>query len=397
MKRALVLAGGGSRGSYQIGVWKALRQFSWKPDIVTGCSVGAIIGAAVVCDRFDEAVDIFSNITQGSIVKLPENPKNAGELRRFLTDTITGGGMDVSPLENMIRALLDEDKMRKSGVGYGLVTVRRADMKPLEITLEQIPEGKLVDYILASAAVFPAFRARKLDDGAYIDGGFYDNLPLDLAEDMGAGEATAIDLHGMGLKRDYTGYMSVRYIQGFWPLGNHLKFSSDVARRNINLGYLDGLKAFGEAEGRAYAFQKGDLAAFLEQNEGFCNRLGAYFKVSPVAARGAKSGLLKHADYRRAARGMLRAFCEMAGVCMGASPERLYSLGEFNAQLLESLAAAPRPDIALGALRLSRAEAVAAIFDDLVGERRKALSSLAVARPNEYAAACYLAALYKNK
>ena len=45
MKRAVVLSGGGSKGSYEIGVWKALRRLHIKYDIVTGTSIGALNGA----------------------------------------------------------------------------------------------------------------------------------------------------------------------------------------------------------------------------------------------------------------------------------------------------------------------------------------------------------------
>ena len=51
MKRALVLSGGGGRGSYQIGVWKALRDLGIKFDIITGTSVGALNGALMVQDQ----------------------------------------------------------------------------------------------------------------------------------------------------------------------------------------------------------------------------------------------------------------------------------------------------------------------------------------------------------
>jgi NTE family protein len=44
-KTALVFSGGGSRGSYEIGVWKALNKLKIKPDMVFGSSVGAINAA----------------------------------------------------------------------------------------------------------------------------------------------------------------------------------------------------------------------------------------------------------------------------------------------------------------------------------------------------------------
>ena len=40
-RKALVLAGGGARGSYQVGVWRALTELGWKPDLITGTSVGS--------------------------------------------------------------------------------------------------------------------------------------------------------------------------------------------------------------------------------------------------------------------------------------------------------------------------------------------------------------------
>ena len=40
--RALVLAGGGAKGSYQIGVWRALQELGWQPAIITGASVGTL-------------------------------------------------------------------------------------------------------------------------------------------------------------------------------------------------------------------------------------------------------------------------------------------------------------------------------------------------------------------
>ena len=54
--KALVLSGGGSKGSYQIGVWKALRKLHIKFDIVTGTSVGALNGALVAQKNYYKAI-----------------------------------------------------------------------------------------------------------------------------------------------------------------------------------------------------------------------------------------------------------------------------------------------------------------------------------------------------
>ena len=67
-KRALVLAGGGSRGAYQIGVWKALRELGITFDIVTGSSVGALNGALMVQGDFEAGLQLWENISPGDVM-----------------------------------------------------------------------------------------------------------------------------------------------------------------------------------------------------------------------------------------------------------------------------------------------------------------------------------------
>ena len=52
MKRALVLSGGGAKGAYQIGVYKALKRLNIKIDIITGTSIGSINGAALAAGDY---------------------------------------------------------------------------------------------------------------------------------------------------------------------------------------------------------------------------------------------------------------------------------------------------------------------------------------------------------
>ncbi|MBF0574025.1 MAG: patatin-like phospholipase family protein, partial [Desulfamplus sp.] len=47
MKRALILSGGGSRGSFQVGVWRYLQEKQWYPDMICGTSIGAINAVAI--------------------------------------------------------------------------------------------------------------------------------------------------------------------------------------------------------------------------------------------------------------------------------------------------------------------------------------------------------------
>ena len=70
--KALVLAGGGARGSYQVGVWRALMELDWHPQIITGTSVGSLNGAMFVLDQYETARDMWLAIRSKDVMELPE-------------------------------------------------------------------------------------------------------------------------------------------------------------------------------------------------------------------------------------------------------------------------------------------------------------------------------------
>ena len=74
------------------------------------------------------------------------------------------------------------------GMDFGLIALRFPSLSPAHRTLATIPDGRLVDWIIASASCFPVFPTRQIDGDRYIDGGYYDNLPIDMAIRAGADE-----------------------------------------------------------------------------------------------------------------------------------------------------------------------------------------------------------------
>lgn len=252
-QKALVLAGGGARGSYQVGVWRALTELGWRPQIITGTSVGSLNGAMFALDLYETARDMWLTIRSQDVMELPEEDADLSELHRFLRDAVKAGGMDVTPLEEIVERVLDEDKLRTSPIRFGLVTVEQRGLKARELPLEEIPEGKVKDYLLASAACFPALRARQIDGVKFLDGGYSDNMPTGLAKTMGAEELVCVDLEGVGITRPNRTGLPTTMIKSYWELGDILHFDPDTARRNIELGYYDTLRAFGKLRGCAYA------------------------------------------------------------------------------------------------------------------------------------------------
>lgn len=397
-KRALVLAGGGSRGSYHIGVWAALREIGWQPDIVTGTSVGALSGAAVVSGEFERARLALTSVTDEDIVKLPKSRADLPALRRFVFDISRHGGLDVGPLERLLRNLLDEEQLRNSPVDFGIVVVRKKGMRPVELTLDEIPRGKLHDYLLASAAAYPYYRPRRVGNDELIDGGYYDNLPIGLAEDMGAEEVIAVDLRSIGIVRAYTGGLPVRYIRSHWPLGPTHRFIPAREQRNYRLGYLDTMKSFRRFDGKAYAFEKGTLDAFLERHPRFTADCTAHFQHVEAAPASAVPILRKRADIHRNRRNMLVALAETAGEVMGVSPERSYTFSDFNDAILESADAADILRLDPAHLSLNLRSAAKTMAAAVAASEYTPLLQIAVTGfPKEFIAGCYIAELQNNR
>ena len=61
-KRAVVLSGGGTKGAYEIGVWRALNELSIDYHIVTGTSIGSINGALMTMQDYDLASRVWTNM-----------------------------------------------------------------------------------------------------------------------------------------------------------------------------------------------------------------------------------------------------------------------------------------------------------------------------------------------
>ncbi len=331
-RKALVLAGGGARGSYQVGVWRALTELGWNPQIITGTSVGSLNGAMFALDLYETARDMWTSIRSQDVMELPEETRNLTELHQFLRDVVRAGGMDVTPLEEIVERVLDEDSLRASPIRFGLVTVEKRGLKPRELPLEEIPKGKVKDYLLASAACFPALRAKQIDGVQFLDGGYRDNMPTGLAQKMGAEELVCVDLEGVGITLPNRTGLPTTMVRSYWELGDILHFDPDTARRNIELGYYDTLRAFGRLRGCAYAVAKNeqtaqDAAAFRQRFDAVQKAVKAKYPVTLTADLALKLANMQDAEL---------APLEAAAEDVGVDPTRYYTVETLAKAFLET-------------------------------------------------------------
>lgn len=259
MKYALALAGGGTKGSYQIGVWKALRELNIEITAVAGTSIGAINGAAIALDEFEKTKKLWEHINYSYLVdykpfdKEMDLQQNYQNIKEQLIDITKKRGLDITPLRKLLTSMIDEEKIRKSNIELIVSTVSLSELKPVLKSVTDMPPGQVVDYLLASAAL-PVFQRIEIDGKAYLDGGAYDNLPINALIERGHKKIIAVDLKGgLGIKRKVKeNNAEIIYIENTSMLGGLLEFNVKQSRINLRLGYLDAMKAFGKNYGKTY-------------------------------------------------------------------------------------------------------------------------------------------------
>ena len=263
-KIGLVLSGGGARGAYQIGVWKALKDCGIEIGGVYGTSVGAINSMAVAMDNFEDARQLWLKIDFDKVVK---NGPDGNLIEKALA-ALKSRGFDPAPLRENFGRLLKEELVRKAKIDVGIVTYSLSNMEPKELFLDDIPEGKLEDYILASAN-HPVFKREEIGSEKFIDGGIYRNIPVNMALSRGFKEIIIVDL-GPKRIRDVLTLTSLKRLEEVKYLvikprefyGDVLDFDPDIARNFMREGYLDCLDELGYLNGEEYfVFAKHDAIA----------------------------------------------------------------------------------------------------------------------------------------
>lgn len=263
-KIGLVLAGGGSLGSYEVGAVKALKELGFKFDIITGTSIGAINAAVIMCDEFDtlekmwEKVTVTDVIQDGIDLSLANLTSfNFNKIFKLFSSYVNIKGANITPLKKLVKSVLDLDKIKSSKIKVGIVTATFPLLSEKRVILNDLDKDKILPFIHASSAVYPLFPLEKIDGKLYIDGGFKNNCPVDFCLDLGADYVIAIDLPIPDVKisnRYLFDLPNVKVISSNRMKSELLNFDHEVLMSNMRLGYLDTLRAFDKIKGANYYF-----------------------------------------------------------------------------------------------------------------------------------------------
>lgn len=270
----LVLGGGGGRGSYEIGVWKALEEYRDVIDIkaVSGSSVGALNAALYACGDLDKATQMWYDITNDRILSnkdIDEDNRNKWfeSIKEKLTtidNPVIQSAIECIGLDAVAKGMRIKDGffsreglmdiLENSPVLDGVsnsdmscyATCLNVEGKPTpeRFQLSGMEPEEIERILLASSAIPVIFPMETIDKTKYYDGGFFiggDNVPIQPLYDEGYRKFVVVHLDER--KTDRYDDAEMIHIFPSIPLGGAidgmLDFSPEGVEKRINQGYDD--------------------------------------------------------------------------------------------------------------------------------------------------------------
>ncbi|HEY7383093.1 MAG TPA: patatin-like phospholipase family protein [Beijerinckiaceae bacterium] len=179
LKIGLALGGGAARGWSHIGVMRVLEREGIVPDVIAGCSIGAVVGGCYAASRLDELETFAQSLTKRRVMGL-------------LDFHISGSGLIAG---DRLRRLLERDlgTARVESLPLRFATVATELGTGHEIWLTR---GPLVETMRASYALPGVFDPVKLGGRWLMDGALVNPIPVTVARALGADLVICVNLNG---------------------------------------------------------------------------------------------------------------------------------------------------------------------------------------------------------
>lgn len=248
----LVLCGGGAKGAYQIGAWKALEEYGIFDKItgISGVSIGAINEILMAGVSLDTAVSVWNSIdfltvfdTEPELIDMVEGTFSRNEMVEIMREYI-----DYEKIANSPYAL----NVNITRIGTNVDDTERIAVYD---TLNHKTAHQIEQLILASSALPIIYEAVHIDGYYYRDGGMTDNMPIKPLYEQGYRRLIVIALsHKTTINTDLYPDCELILIRPSQSLGDTFSGTLNFSKRDIEirqeLGYRDTFRAlqvhFGE-------------------------------------------------------------------------------------------------------------------------------------------------------
>ncbi len=192
MRVGLVLSGGGGKGAYEIGVWKAIKELNIDKyiKVVSGTSIGAINAALFAQDDFEEAKKMWQEVTIEKL--LPVNSKvlirkgvtlaigsrNMNLVKKYMTKKLEQGDIPRDGAKDIIEKYINIDKLKKSNKICYVSCTEMPEFSAKYFKINDYEEEKARSILLATACLPMIYESEEIGGKTYLDGGLVDNTPI---------------------------------------------------------------------------------------------------------------------------------------------------------------------------------------------------------------------------
>ena len=255
-KLGLVLAGGGGKGAYHIGVWRALREYGVEQNIqaISGTSVGALNGALFALGDYELAESIWRGLTYDKVMSLSTSRilslllsvgLSSWAAPEFIALLAGTGVFTRQGLKEII-----ERKLDLSGITYSdrpvVAGVYNLTKRRMEYRDMAGGDAAYITKVLLASSALPLIYPQEIIDGdRYIDGGVSDNVPIEPLYQRGCRVILAVHLSRDSLLKKKEQYKDAQILeivpsqaQGNFVKGT-LDFSAEGIDQRIEQGYHD--------------------------------------------------------------------------------------------------------------------------------------------------------------
>ena len=209
-KIALVLSGGGARGGAHVGVLKVLEEKKIPIDFIVGTSMGALVGGLYASGKTPQEIeDLLVNTDWKKYIRTDFNRADT-PMRKKANEYIYQGrlGLGINAQNNVV---LPTGVLRRQPMLFKFLDETQdveniKDFNKLKIPFRAVAtniqngesvvlkSGSLAKAIYASASIPGGFQPINIDGIDLVDGGVSDNIPIDVAKEMGADIIIAVDV-----------------------------------------------------------------------------------------------------------------------------------------------------------------------------------------------------------
>lgn len=285
MKRkvGLVLGGGGAKGAYQVGVYKALRDQGLIDEIkaISGTSIGALNLALLALQEVDQAAEIWLSLTKRKVLTL-KHWKEYLDFKNF--SVLSRKGM----LE-IFSSEIDFKRVSDCRIPLYVCATNLRDNVGETFKLNGLSEEEIIDRLSASSAIPTIFPNVEINGIRYMDGYLYDNVPINsLVVNEGCNFLYVVPLSAFHFPKpeDYPNQTLIVFDE---PAFDDLKlwdgtlsFGHDVAKYRLELGYDNAMRLINylRQKGLIYKTRKEKVRHMFAVLTRRTKKLKKYYSVS---------------------------------------------------------------------------------------------------------------------